>query len=201
MSKRVAVVRLSVNCNGHRHGYTAGILITLLLCITFTPEAQVIMDYNISGIINKVSTGCSACAPVPAGMSLYYILPGGTFTGTLTWDYDPATATSPTPGIVTFPGFSYSIDLNGLTFSGLNNGEFHLQDGMFYHQDEGPTYSLSSGLFMGQPDAFRIFFNSSAYTPADGLPVKLDLAAFDSVTVEVAALTDYSWDIRGTLTT
>jgi hypothetical protein len=32
------------------------------------------------------------------------------------------------------------------------------------------------------------------------LPTSLDLSAFDSVTVEVSPLLDYSWDIKGTMT-
>jgi hypothetical protein len=158
-------------------------------------------SYEFQGAITAASTGCNICDPVPAGLDTFTIAVGDAFTGTLNWNYDPATAVSPAPGIVEADGwFSSFLDFNGLNFSANQGGYFFLRDGQFYFEDETPDYSLDDGLYMGLPDALRIFFNSSTYVPADGLPTSLDLSAFDSVTVEVSPLLDYSWDIKGTMT-
>ena len=157
-------------------------------------------SYEFQGAITAANTGCNICDP-PAGLDPYTIDVGDAFTGTLNWNYDPATAVSPAPGIIEANGwFSSFLDFNGLNFSANQSGYFFLWDGQFYFEYETPNYSLTNGLYMGLPDALRIFFNSSTYDPADGLPTSLDLSAFDSITVEVSPLLDYSWEIKGTMT-
>ena len=174
-------------------------LFFLVLMFAHTSEASV--TYNFGGTITSASSGCSVCDSIPPGLSLYSIAPGDPFTGTLTWDYDPATAVSPAPGIVVADGwFSFSVDFNGVTFFDGSSAAFFLQSGRFVYQDDGPNYSVDAGLYMGLPDAFRMFFNDAAYTPAAGLPVALDFSTFDSITVGVSSLLDYSWDIEGTVT-
>ena len=174
---------------------------TLFLLLASIQDVQASVTYNFGGTITSASTGCSVCDPIPAGLILYTIAPGDTFTGTLTWDYDPATAVFLGPGVIDANGwFSSILDFNGVAFSHSVSGLFHLANGSFNYEDEGPNYSVDAGLYMGLPDAVRMFFNDAAYTPAAGLPVALDFSTFDSITVSVSPLLDYSWDIEGTVT-
>jgi hypothetical protein len=173
----------------------------LFLALVFVQDSYASVTYNFEGTITSAHSGCSQCDPIPAGQALYSIAVGDTFTGTLTWDYNPATAVSPYPGIVdAYDWFSFLIDFNGVTFFDSVGGVVFLKEGGFNYEDEGPSYSVAAGLYMGLPDAFRMFFNDTTYTPAAGLPVNLDFSTFDSITVGVSALLDYSWDIEGAVT-
>lgn len=173
---------------------------TLFLLLPWIHDAQA-ATYQFQGSITSASTGCNICDPIPGGMDQFSVAAGDTFSGRLGWNYDPTAAVIVGPGIVEANGwFSSVIDFDGLRFSSIQSGYFFLRDGQFYFEDENPAYSLADGLYTGLPDALRIFFKSATYSPAAGLPASLDLVDYDSVTVELSPLLDYSWNIAGTMT-
>jgi hypothetical protein len=190
----------------------SSVLFVLFLSTVLVDDARAFVSYEFEGVVTFVDTGCGDCDPIPEGLELFSPSEGDTFTGTLSWDFDPATALCAFAGgpvpyspdycdaqIIPEGWFSVSVEFDGVTFGAPCAAFFYVPSGGngFYYRDDCVQAIVAPGVFYGVQDAFEIDFLSSTFNPEDGLPTDLDLAAFDAIRFRSFALVDYSYDIEG----